>query len=127
MTFKVTYGKILLMAGAVALAILFWYDPVRSGIFPKCPFLMLTGYKCPGCGSQRAVHALLHGDFRSALGLNALLLFSLPYLVAGLWLEWFGGKDRYPSVAWRFFGPAAARVWLIVVLGWWLLRNLASF
>ncbi len=121
------YGKILLMAGAVVLAILFLYDPSQGALFPKCPFLLLTGYKCPGCGSQRALHALLHGEVKASLGFNALLVLSLPYVITGFWLEWLGGKQGFPNFSRRFFGPGAAKIWLAIVLAWWLLRNLSNF
>jgi hypothetical protein len=68
----------ILIAGSV---IYFNYNPVESFFFPKCPFLTLTGYKCPGCGSQRAIHALLHLDIRSAFQHNALLIISIPYIL----------------------------------------------
>jgi len=55
-------------------------DPSQSGVFPRCPFLSLTGFKCPGCGSQRAIHALLHGDVGAAFGHNAMLLIALPWI-----------------------------------------------
>ena len=52
--------------------------------FPRCPFLLLTGLYCPGCGSQRAVHALLHGQVARAAGLNLLAaVLSLPILALG--------------------------------------------
>ena len=54
------------------------FDPSASRWFPRCPFLMLTGLKCPGCGTQRAIHALLHGDVLSALRFNALLPVIIP-------------------------------------------------
>ena len=57
------------------------FDPSASRWFPRCPFLMLTGLKCPGCGTQRAIHALLHGDVLSALHFNALLPVSIPLLL----------------------------------------------
>lgn len=118
--------KILAAAGAMALAALFVFDPERSGFFPSCPFLQLTGWKCPGCGSQRAVHALLHGELVAAFGFNALLVVSIPYLLAGGWLEWFGGREKYPDFSRRWFGPQAAKVWLVLVLLWWAGRNFFS-
>jgi hypothetical protein len=32
-----------------------------------CPFKLITGYECPGCGMQRALLDLLHGDIISSL------------------------------------------------------------
>ena len=37
------------------------------GHYPTCPFLAITGWYCPGCGSLRAVHDLLHGDLAGAV------------------------------------------------------------
>lgn len=47
---------------------------------PKCTFKFLTGYDCPGCGSQRMLHALLHGDIAAAWQANAVLLCMIPLL-----------------------------------------------
>lgn len=41
---------------------------------PGCPVRDWTGLKCPGCGSGRAMAALLRGDPGSAFYWNALLL-----------------------------------------------------
>ncbi len=41
---------------------------------------MLTGLSCPGCGSQRAVHAMMEGDFKAAFGFNALFMLEIPLL-----------------------------------------------
>ena len=69
-----------LAACAIALAgtAYFALDPATNAIFPRCPFLTLTGLKCPGCGSQRAIHCLLHADIRGAAAYNFLLVASLP-------------------------------------------------
>ncbi len=48
---------------------------------------MVTSYDCPGCGSQRAIHAILHGDFKTAWDLNALLFFLIPYIILVLLME----------------------------------------
>lgn len=49
----------------------------------------LTGYDCPGCGSQRAIHALLTGHPADAWHHNAAFVLSLPLLaliaVVRLW------------------------------------------
>jgi len=60
------------------------FDPATSGIFPPCPVHYLTGWYCPGCGSLRAIHQLLHGDLRAAWALNPLTVILLPFLTYGL-------------------------------------------
>jgi hypothetical protein len=62
----------------------FIFEPGKSGFFPPCMFRALTGLACPGCGSTRALHQLLHGHVGSAFALNPLLLFVLPILMYAL-------------------------------------------
>lgn len=45
-----------------------------------CIFNKQTGWLCPGCGGQRAIHALLHGNFVEAFHLNPLIYILLPLL-----------------------------------------------
>lgn len=68
------------LAGVAALIALYGSLDPAGHHFPRCPFLTLTGWQCPGCGSQRAAHALLHGDIASAWHLNAMLVLCLPIL-----------------------------------------------
>lgn len=56
-------------------------DPHRAGSFPTCPWRALTGLACPGCGSLRALHDLLHGRLLEALGHNAMFVLVLPLAV----------------------------------------------
>lgn len=60
------------------------FDPATSGIFPPCPVRYLTGWYCPGCGSLRAIHQLLHGNLWAAWALNPLTVVLLPFLTYGL-------------------------------------------
>ena len=57
-------GSIGLVLGAFALlglaAVLFFFNPAQSGFYPFCVFHRTTGLLCPGCGSLRALHQLLH-------------------------------------------------------------------
>ena len=57
----------------------------KSGFFPGCPFRLLTGFTCPGCGTTRALHQILHGHFDTAFTLNPLLLLlAIPFLLFAL-------------------------------------------
>lgn len=73
-----------LAAFGVGLVLLELFDPATSGIFPPCPLRYLTGWYCPGCGSLRAIHQLLHGNLRAAWALNPLTVVLLPFLTYGL-------------------------------------------
>jgi hypothetical protein len=44
----------------------------------------LTGLYCPGCGTLRALHQLLHGQILLALALNPLAMLALPFLTYAL-------------------------------------------
>ncbi|GAA4347951.1 DUF2752 domain-containing protein [Hymenobacter saemangeumensis] len=87
-------GAVLLGLGLMALY--FTLDPARYP-FPRCPFNLLTGLYCPGCGSQRATHALLHGQVARAAGLNLLAVAFLPVLALGAIdgaRAWLTGRPR---------------------------------
>ncbi len=69
----------LASAGALAfLALLFFFDPARYWFYPRCVFHAVTGLYCPGCGSLRALHALVHGHVLGAVRLNPLLFVAGP-------------------------------------------------
>ena len=113
----------LLLIALVALIIVYYrVSPTTSVFFPKCAFLMLTGLKCPGCGSQRAVHALLHADLASAFAHNALLVLSLPYL-ARLYVY------LYPTSSLRstLESPLAIRTYFVIAIAFWIARNVFGF
>ncbi|HWI58693.1 MAG TPA: DUF2752 domain-containing protein [Bacillota bacterium] len=63
-----------------AAAVLFCFNPNYHGFYPVCLFYRTTGLLCPGCGSLRALHQLLHGHLAAAFHCNALLVLALPLL-----------------------------------------------
>src|SRR6266550_1487519 len=65
-------------------AVLYFFNPAEHGFYPSCLFYKTTGLLCPGCGTLRAVHQLLHGHIAAAFRLNALFVLSIPVL--GWWL-----------------------------------------
>ena len=113
---------VIVIAG---IAIYSTFDPSASRWFPRCPFLMLTGLKCPGCGTQRAIHALLHGDVLSALHFNALLPVSIPLLLLYGYAELV--RTRKPRFYNRVNSVTAILAVLIVVIVWWIVRNICGW
>lgn len=66
----------------LVLAVVYYlFDPSTSVFFPKCPFRLLTNLPCAGCGSQRAIHSLLHLDIKQALEYNVMVVVFLPILL----------------------------------------------
>lgn len=121
---KIGIGVAVSVLLVAALYIFYTFDPEAQPLFPRCPFLLVTGYECPGCGSQRAIHSLLHLNVGAAFRYNAFMLLALPYIFLGIYLEYFGGKKRFPGVEKFFFGRWAAVVLLIVIFIFWIGRNM---
>lgn len=71
--------------GVSGLAVLGWGDPTSPTWPLRCPSFALLGIFCPGCGSQRAVHSLLHGEFGAAFAYNPLLVLMVLLSPLALW------------------------------------------
>ena len=116
-------GLISCLIGGLFL-IYFVFNPASHSIFIPCPFKFATGYNCPGCGSQRAVHQLLHGDLLKAFGLNPLLILSLPLIFYGLgaaiWNFIFDTKLRVKL----FYSNLFIYIFFGIVLLFWIVRNI---
>lgn len=88
--------KILILGtAALAAAVLFLFDPATTGFYPPCLFRTFLGTQCPGCGSLRAAHQLLHGNFAGAWALNPTLIVVGP-LAAALTLLTFLRNPKTP-------------------------------
>ena len=111
------------LAGAVGLGAVFFLDPARCAFFPSCPFHLLTGLYCPGCGTTRTLHQLIHGHFLAALRFNASCALLLPLLGGALALQIIRARSLAPI---RGFNARPIWGWallgLIVAFG--ILRNL---
>lgn len=122
--------QIMIAAGLITTAVIvyFLFSPEESGsFFPPCPFHYVTGLDCPGCGSQRAIHHLLHLDFKMAFLRNPLLVMALPYILLGIYFEYFGGKVKYTKLRDILFGRKASIVIFIVVVVYWIGRNAIKY
>lgn len=103
----------------------FIYNPEYHSLFPRCIFLHLTGYKCVGCGSQRAIHSLLHFDLASAIRYNALLVIFIPYMImlfiSTLW------KSKLPTIYAILTHHIVIKTIFVIVLFWAVLRNIYNW
>lgn len=127
MVSKKIYRQRLFVIITIALVggvVYYLFSPLESSFFPKCPFHSITGLDCPGCGSQRALHYLTHFEIKKAFLSNPLLIMAIPYILTGIYFEYFGGKENYPRIRKILFGKNAAVIVLIVVLLFWIGRNL---
>ncbi len=110
------------VAIVAAAAVIVWiygaFDPAASRWFPRCLFKAATGLDCPGCGSQRAIHALLCGDIGAAWHANAALILSLPLLIFIII-----GR-RSPSLRRIIDSPAFILAIFVALIAWWIARNL---
>jgi hypothetical protein len=120
----INIGLLILIAG---LAVLFFVlNPSEHQIFPRCIFHSITGYYCPGCGSQRAIHQLLHLNFAGVVDNNflfipAFLLIVYHYLhqMANRIFKWkLPNIFYFKSTPWIIFG---------VVIVFWIVRNVSAY
>lgn len=64
---------------AFAAAMLLRFPPEQyAQFYPQCPVFSFLHLQCPGCGTTRALAALLHGHINEALSLNALTTLLMP-------------------------------------------------
>ena len=68
-----TLKKIIFLIGIVFLVVIYKYFNPNQYFFPKCPVHFLTGLYCPGCGSQRSLHAFLNFQILEAFSRNLLV------------------------------------------------------
>lgn len=106
----------------------FQFNPLQNeGVFLRCPSNLIFGINCPGCGSQRALHYLLHFDFLSALRNNVLFVFAFPFvlyiLIVQLINKWNGTKKTIPFIT----NKNVIIGLLIVIVLFGIIRNIPSY
>lgn len=126
MTLKKMSTAIALIVAIAVFCIYYNFNPASYSIFPKCPFHTLTGFDCPGCGSQRAIHALLHGNFREACGYNILLIISIPFLAIHFGYNVLSLMKKR-VIQWKLlYHPLTPKIIFAVVAVFWIVRNIPA-
>ena len=92
-----------------------------GGVGFVCPFRLLTGLKCPGCGVTTMLRDLIRLDFLGAYQENPVLLFLLgPSLLLVLLLEWKGRESRTVQILCTILLSLVVALLLV----WGVLRNI---
>ncbi len=112
---------VVVVALSVVLGLYYLADPESRGM-PRCAFRMITGYDCQGCGFQRALHAMLHGDVATAWSFNPFIFFAIPAALFYIVAEAL--RYRYPRLHARANHPLILMAILVAILAFWLARNL---
>lgn len=115
-------AAVLLGAGSLGVLLAF-HPPVEGSFLPPCPLHATTGLHCPGCGSTRALAALVRGDLALAWRNNPLAMLALLALVPwGIRQGWLALREnRFASFSLPKFGGQAI-VWTVILFT--VLRNL---
>lgn len=116
------------LAGALPAAVIVVCVLLYTGLwnFP-CLFFKLTGLYCPGCGTGRALKALIHGQVGAAFRYNSMLfILGLPFL--GIFLHEYL-RMVFPKIGLRpvYIGQKAGITVFIVTVLYWILRNIPVF
>lgn len=114
----------LWVLGAGAFLLVFALIAPDSGVYPVCPFFLLTDLYCPGCGAQRAMHALMNGHIGQAFTLNPLMVTGLLYFAAeGVISILRKNGSGLRQISTLRYTPHAV---LFIVITFWILRNIPA-
>lgn len=114
---------------AIIAAGVFYYfvNPVESNIAPKCPMKFLTGYQCPSCGAQRAIHACLHGRIAEAVSYNLFFVIAIPLLLVTAYSTLMMNRPGPSRLTVSLYNFATSKYTIIsyvaLYLIWWVVRN----
>jgi len=123
-TRQLTIAAFIWFGIAAGSLFLFLFNPSNPAnqFFPKCPFRLITGLQCPGCGTTRACYQLLHLHPVAAFKLNPLTMMTLPFLIYGLAGFTKSAISGQPQR--RVFIPTFYLwTWIVAIIFFWIFRN----
>ncbi len=108
---------------AIGLAYYF-IDPESKAHLIQCPWRLLTGTKCPSCGVQRALHALMHGGVKEALNYNYFFILSIPYALSAVAVSWYNFGHKLDKLKRLVFHKYTLYAYVTLFFVWWIVRNI---
>lgn len=130
--FKNVYIRNSLIVAALVLGYVYIYNILSVGVgVGHCPFKLVTGIPCPGCGGIRSTYQLLHGNVVDAVLINPLsILVNVFILLSVGWLvrDMFVGRDSYFTfMKNKRLGKSASIVAILVVIAVWVINIVRYF
>jgi hypothetical protein len=117
----------LALAGLAAI-ILLVLPPTHYSFYPQCPIYDSLHLLCPGCGTTRALAALLRGHVKEALRFNALTTLLLPILIAyaiGAYRRLLNHKDlNHLQITWPRLPSGVLYALATIAVIFTIVRNL---
>ncbi len=100
--------------------------PTDDSFYPKCLSYRFTAIHCPGCGTTRALHAILNLNIEQAFAYNAVMVTLFPVgifvLFRNAWHRvWNTKPGKLPGHIW--FPRIVAGVFIV----FWILRNIPVY
>lgn len=92
-------------------------------LFPMCPFKLLTGCPCPGCGGTRAFFALLHGDVITAIYTNPLSVMLILFAaIVPIWVfcDCLRGTKSFWNFLHKKWNPTTITIVVIIIAANWI-------
>lgn len=88
----------------IILALIFYWIVTQIMFQTFCPFRIVLGIPCAGCGMTRAVICLITGDIKNAMQLNPAAPFWVAFLICFFWKRYIAGDEKKSIII----------IWLII-------------
>ena len=99
-------------------------NPLVKSFPVQCVWRLLTGTLCPACGMQRALHAVVHGHIREAIGYNYFFVVSIPYAGLAVLSTWYNYRHVFDWLQRLVFHRYTLGAYVACFFIWWILRNI---
>lgn len=111
--------RYLLIILGVGFGYYLWLNFTHLGI--PCPFRMITGWLCPGCGITHMLIALIQLDFHTAYFENPFLLLTLPFIIGQIIYQRYLQLTNQTNPQWN---QVLLWIYVIALIIFGILRNL---
>lgn len=111
----------------LVIGILFTYyfiNPIQESFPIHCMWKELTDTECPSCGTQRALHSLVHGEIMTALKYNCFFLISIPYAFLAVLCTWYNYKNIFDGIKSIIYDARTLKLYVLLYFLWWIIRNI---
>ena len=120
----------LIIPAVIVAAGVFYYfvNPTESRIAPRCLMKLLTGYQCPSCGAQRAIHAFLHGRIAEAVSYNLFFILAIPFLLLTAYSVIMMKRPSPSRMTVSLYNFCTSKYtiysYIVAYCLWWIVRNI---